>query len=79
MVHEIKKSIQKKYNQINERIVEKITGSVDNPKEAILRFKNEKLPNIVVTVDLLTTGVDIEKISNLVFVRRVNSRSFLNR
>ena len=63
MVHEIKKSIQKKYNQIDERIVEKITGSVDNPKEAILRFKNEKLPNIVVTVDLLTTGVDIEKIS----------------
>ena len=74
MVHEIKRSIQKKYNQIDERIVEKITGSVDNPKEAILRFKNEKLPNIVVTVDLLTTGVDIEKISNLVFVRKVNSR-----
>ena len=61
------KNQYKKYNQINERIVEKITGSVDNPKEAILRFKNEKLPNIVVTVDLLTTGVDIEKISNLVF------------
>jgi type I restriction enzyme R subunit len=74
MVHEIKNSIKNKYNLIDERIVEKITGSVDNPKESILKFKNEKFPNIAVTVDLLTTGVDIEKICNLVFVRKVNSR-----
>ncbi len=26
------------------------------------------------TVDLLTTGVDVPKISNLVFLRKVNSR-----
>ena len=57
----------------------KITGSVGggNKKkvlEAIKRFKNEKLPNIVVTVDLLTTGIDIPKICNLVFIRRVKSR-----
>jgi type I restriction enzyme R subunit len=32
------------------------------------------LPNIAVTVDLLTTGIDVPKISNLVFLRRVNSR-----
>src|SRR5262249_19472389 len=31
-------------------------------------------PKIAVTVDLLTTGIDIPKITNLVFVRRVNSR-----
>lgn len=41
--------------------VMKITGSVagGNKKkisEAIKRFKNESLPKIVVTVDLLTTG-----------------------
>jgi type I restriction enzyme R subunit len=28
----------------------------------------------VVTVDLLTTGIDVPAITNLVFVRRVNSR-----
>jgi superfamily II DNA or RNA helicase len=32
------------------------------------------MPKIAVTVDLLTTGVDVVKITNLVFVRRVNSR-----
>jgi type I restriction enzyme R subunit len=32
------------------------------------------MPKIAVTVDLLTTGIDVPKIENLVFLRRVNSR-----
>lgn len=57
----------------------KITGSVangnkDRIKKAIRRFKNEEYPSIVVTVDLLTTGVDVPSITNLVFIRRVKSR-----
>lgn len=62
----------------NEAIL-KITGSVangnkDRIKKAIRRFKNEEFPSIVVTVDLLTTGVDVPSITNLVFIRRVKSR-----
>jgi len=52
----------------------KITGSVDDQAELIRRFKNEQFPNIAVTVDLLTTGIDVPKITNLVFLRRVKSR-----
>ena len=57
----------------------KITGSAGggNPKkvkEAIKHFKNEEYPNIAVTVDLLTTGIDVPKITTLVFMRRVKSR-----
>ena len=37
-------------------------------------FKNEDFPNIVVTVDLLTTGIDVDRIVNLVFMRRIRSR-----
>jgi len=54
--------------------VQKITGSVDKVEECIRRFKNETFPNIAVTVDLLTTGIDVPKICNLVFLRRVKSR-----
>lgn len=59
--------------------VMKITGSVaeGNKKkisEAIKRFKNESLPKIVVTVDLLTTGIDVPEITTLVFMRRIKSR-----
>ena len=57
----------------------KITGSVGggNKKkvqEAIKRFKNERFPSIVVTVDLLTTGIDVPEITTLIFMRRVKSR-----
>lgn len=57
--------------------VMKITGSIGNRKNidaAIRRFKNESLPSIVVTVDLLTTGIDVPEITRLVFLRRVKSR-----
>lgn len=57
----------------------KITGSVGggNKKkvqEVIKRFKNERFPSIAVTVDLLTTGIDVPEITTLVFMRRVKSR-----
>jgi type I restriction enzyme R subunit len=59
--------------------VMKITGSIagGNKKkisQAIKRFKNEEYPKIVVTVDLLTTGIDVPEITNLVFMRRIKSR-----
>lgn len=64
---------------VSEEAIMKITGSIENGnpvkiKEAIRRFKNESFPNIVVTVDLLTTGIDVEEIVNLVFLRRIRSR-----
>lgn len=57
----------------------KITGSVAGGnkrkvQEAIKRFKNERFPSIAVTVDLLTTGIDVPEITTLVFMRRVKSR-----
>lgn len=78
MIVDILKNIYSKYGVDNDAIM-KITGSVSggNPKkvqEAIKRFKNEKYPSIVVTVDLLTTGIDVPEITNLVFLRRVKSR-----
>lgn len=54
--------------------IEKITGKSDHPEDKVKRYKNEKYPNIAVTVDLLTTGIDVPKICNLVFLRRVRSR-----
>lgn len=59
---------------VDDDAVVKITGSVKDPLGAIRRFKNERLPNIVVTVDLLTTGIDVPEICNLVFLRTVKSR-----
>ena len=60
--------------EVDDDAIEKITGSIDRPLQMIKRFKNEKYPNIAVTVDLLTTGVDVPEICNLVFIRRIRSR-----
>lgn len=54
--------------------VAKITGRVDRPLQEIRRFRNRPQPSIVVTVDLLTTGVDIPNLEFLVFLRPVKSR-----
>lgn len=78
LIVKILKEIYAGYGVDSEAVM-KITGSVGggNKKkvlEAIKHFKNEKYPNIVVTVDLLTTGIDVPEITNLVFLRRVKSR-----
>ena len=63
------------YNgEYNQAAVEKITGQSDKVDQLIRRYKNERYPNIAITVDLLTTGIDVPKICNLVFMRRVKSR-----
>ena len=54
--------------------VQKITGRVDRPLQRIREFRNRPNPGIAVTVDLLTTGVDIPDLEFLVFLRPVQSR-----
>lgn len=57
-----------------EKAITKITGKADNPQQLIKRYKNEEWPKIAVTVDLLSTGIDVPAITNLVFLRQVRSR-----
>ncbi|MBK1877975.1 type I restriction-modification system endonuclease [Pelagicoccus mobilis] len=74
-VTELKKAIRKQYGPQPDNLVAKITGTaVAGDSTVYKRFKNEVYPKIAVTVDLLTTGVDIPAITRLVFVRRVKSR-----
>ncbi|MGO9154890.1 type I restriction endonuclease subunit R [Mycobacterium sp.] len=57
-----------------EAFVSKITGRVDRPLQKIREFRNRPNPKIAVTVDMLTTGVDIPDLEFLVFLRPVKSR-----
>lgn len=70
----LKQAFAKQYGGVDDDAVLKITGAADKPLQLIRRYKNERLPNVAVTVDLLTTGIDVPEICNLVFLRRVNSR-----
>ncbi|WP_434747130.1 type I restriction-modification system endonuclease [Pantoea sp. Lu_F5_004] len=78
VVEELRTAFKKKYPQLEHDAIIKITGDADKDarkvQTMIIRFNKERLPNIVVTVDLLTTGVDIPSICNIVFLRKVRSR-----
>lgn len=62
--------------QQGDDFVQKITGSpsVDRPLQRIKEFRNRPKPKIAVTVDMLTTGVDIPGLEFIVFLRPVKSR-----
>jgi type I restriction enzyme R subunit len=55
---------------------QKITGSpsVDRPLQKIREFRNRPKPRVVVTVDMLSTGVDIPSLEFIVLLRPVKSR-----
>ncbi|MBD2415637.1 type I restriction-modification system endonuclease [Nostoc calcicola FACHB-3891] len=74
VVNLLKQALIDQYGSVEDDAVVKITGKADQPSQLIRRFKNEANPKIAVTVDLLTTGIDVPEICNLVFIRRVNSR-----
>lgn len=66
---------RKFFNQ-GDAFVQKITGNpnVDRPLQRIREFRNRPSPKIVVTVDMLSTGVDIPALEFIVFLRTVKSR-----
>jgi type I restriction enzyme R subunit len=70
----LKEAFKARYGEVDDDAVVKITGSADKPLQLIRQYKNERTPNVAVTVDLLTTGIDVPEICNIVFLRRVNSR-----
>lgn len=78
VVEELRTAFKQKYPELEHDAIIKITGDSDKDSKKIqsliTRYKKDRLPNIVVTVDLLTTGIDIPYICNLVFLRKVRSR-----
>lgn len=74
IVKALREAFREAYGEIEDSAIRKITGRVDQVARLILSYRNDALPQIAVTVDLLTTGIDVPRITNLVFVRRVNSR-----
>ena len=74
VVKALRDAFREAYGELEDAAVQKLTGKVDKVGQLIKSFRNDAMPKIAVTVDLLTTGIDIPKITNLVFLRRVNSR-----
>ena len=74
VVDQLKKAYADAGIPVEDAAIKKLTGSVDRVQSHIRSYRNDANPKIAVTVDLLTTGIDVPSINNLVFLRRVNSR-----
>ena len=74
VAHELPKAYAELGRPVTDSTIKVITGYTDHAEGMLRRYKNEKKPAIAITVDYLTTGVDVPEIVNLVFLRRVRSR-----
>ena len=74
VVAKLKEAFEARYGSVEDAAVVKITAEADRPLKLIRRLKNERLPSVAVTVDLLSTGIDVPAVTNIVFLRRVRSR-----
>jgi len=64
------------YPHYNSKFAKQIDYKVDYVETSIEEFSTkEKLPQIAVSVDMLDTGVDIPEVVNLVFFKKVRSKS----
>lgn len=74
VVEKLGEALQARWGEVESAAVQKITGKTPDAPGCTKAFRNDPNPRIAVTVDLLTTGVDVPKITALVFLRRVGSR-----
>jgi type I restriction enzyme R subunit len=72
---ELAKAFEEVYSDKSAGYVQKITYEVDEPHEKIKALRRPgRPPFIAVTVDMITTGVDVKCVEDLVFVRPTRSR-----
>ncbi|ADL50873.1 type I restriction-modification system endonuclease [Clostridium cellulovorans] len=74
IVRVLKEIFKETVGGVDDNSILKITGAIKDADLAIKKFKNETYPKVVVTVDLLSTGIDVPKIDKIVFLRRIKSR-----
>lgn len=58
------------------KFCKKITYNTDDPKGTLAQFRNDYLPRIAVTVDMIATGTDVKPLECLLFMRDVKSRNY---
>lgn len=66
----------KLYPRLGEQFIQRITYEDTYAEDAIANFKKaDSIPHIAVSVDMLDTGIDVPEVINLVFFKRVRSKT----
>ncbi len=62
------------YPEYRGKLVQVIDSKMERAKDLLKNFKTLDMPRIAISVDMLDTGVDIPEITNLAFMKPVNSQ-----
>jgi type I restriction enzyme R subunit len=62
------------YPEYGGKLVQVIDSKMERARALLDKFKKQDLPRIAISVDMLDTGVDIPEITNLAFMKPVNSQ-----
>ncbi len=65
----------KLYPKYNGKFIERITYEDSKAQECIEDFKHKDMPVIAVSVDMMDTGIDVPECVNLVFFKKVRSKT----
>ena len=72
---DIIQTVRQQFGEGNE-FCRKITNRAKNPKSSLAALRNDYLPRIAVTVDMIATGTDVKPLECLLFMRDVKSRKY---
>jgi type I restriction enzyme, R subunit len=75
VVDQFRQVLTEVYGSVDDDAIAKITGNADKPLELIRKFRNEVNPKIAVTVDLLTTGIDVPPVNSRIRYEQMLGRA----
>ena len=71
----IEEAFDKLFPQYKGKVARIIDYQIKRREKLLKEFETEKWPRVAITVDMLSTGIDIEPIQNLVFARPIFSKT----
>lgn len=73
---DIIQTVREEFGAGNEFCKKVTYQSVEDPKSVLNSFRNDYLPRIAVTVDMIATGTDVKPLECLLFMRDVKSKNY---
>lgn len=62
------------YPEYQGKLIQVIDSKMERSRDLLAIFKKQDMPRIAISVDMLDTGVDIPEVTNLAFMKPVNSQ-----
>ena len=62
------------YPEYQGKLIQVIDSKMERSRDLLAIFKKQDMPRLAISVDMLDTGVDIPEVSNLAFMKPVNSQ-----